>query len=392
VGQVLSQVPGASAMLGNDMRLTLLLYLLATGAQVDLLNLQEPYRLYETFYAEWIKKERSRGTGGSNFDLISNAHTALARWLYDNKGEVPELAGLMQSLGIEGMDSLIDDSAFSGLLMLNDGLSSYPLLLGFRHETLAEYLIARDILTTFTGDADVLAAGLQLTVGDDVNTFVRSGLLATSKRRVDRYLSNLTERYVEFRSGLQLTTGRLDADHAERLREQILYYIGRLPLDSFPEVLRSAFREETSPLLRRAAALGAILKGDLGIERHYIAMLDQPQESLLNRSVQMVYFGDVQGDLHSFEDNGQDWSKTRSAIYRRLAGRSLRDLRLRWWDLRTLRSFYRTRRYADRLTESETGILMTLRIEDTSTERSEALQEELRLLQEELGLGPSSSI
>jgi hypothetical protein len=56
VKQILLQVPSASAMLGNAMRLTLLLYLLATGAQVDLLSLEEPYRLYETFYGEWIKE------------------------------------------------------------------------------------------------------------------------------------------------------------------------------------------------------------------------------------------------------------------------------------------------------------------------------------------------
>jgi hypothetical protein len=165
-----------------------------------------------------------------------------------------------------------------------------------------------------------------------------------------------------------------------------------LPLDSFPEILRSAFRDEASPLLRRAAVLGAILKGDLVIERTYMAMLDDLQEALLNRSVQMVYFGDVHGDLHSFFDAGQDWSKTRAAIYRRLMGTSRRDLLLRWWDLRTLRSFYGSRQYTDQLTAIEASILTDVRVADpASAERSEQLQEELRLLRHDLGLGAAAS-
>jgi hypothetical protein len=392
VEQILSQVPNASAMLGNAMRLTLLLYLLATGAQIDLLSLQEPYRLYETFYSEWIKKERSRGTGGLNAGVIKGAHTALARWLYENKGEVSDLAELMEFLRIEVADELASDSAFSGLLTLSEGLSGHPRLVSFRHETLGEYLIAHDILKAFNGTADVMASGLRVTVGDDVNTFVRSGMLVASKAIVRRYLSNLTGRYDEFRPGLQLMTGPLGADQAERLREQVLYYIGRLPLDSFPEILRSAFHGESAPLLRRAAALGAIITGDLIIERRYMELLGDPREALLNRSVQMVYFADVQGDLHSFEDSGQDWSKTRAAIYRRLAATSLRDIRLRWWDLRTLRSFYNSRQYADQLTESEAAALTTLSVEDASSvERTDALREELRLLQQELGLPPGST-
>jgi hypothetical protein len=393
VKQILAHVPGGSAMLGNPMRLTLLLYLLATDAQVNLLSLREPYSLYETFYREWIKKERSRGTGGSNPKALREAHTALARWLYENKGEVPDLAQLTESLGLGVVSDLTSDSAFSGLLTLGEGECSESLLVGFRHETIGEYLIAHDILNAFGGTTGRLADGLRVTVGDDVNTFVRSGMQVASKAAVRRYQSNLARRYSEFQPGLELAGGRIDAPQAERLREQVLYYIGRLPLESFPPILLSAFRDEVSPLLRRAAALGAVLQGDLTTERRYMALLDDSQEALLNRSVQMAYFGDVRADLHSFADAGQDWSRARSAMYRRLTGTSVRDRRLRWWDLRTLRSFYASRNYEDAVTESEAAILRAVRVEDpSSAERSAALREELRLLVAELGLGGSGRI
>jgi hypothetical protein len=385
--RILSEVPGSQAMLGNPMRLTLLLYLLATGAELDLVNLQEPYSLYDTFYREWIKKERSRGTGGFKPGSIQQAHIVLARWFYENKGEISDYYELMTYLGLPDAQELISDSAFGGLLTLDEGLRSESIIIGFRHETLGEFLIAKDIVSSFGGDSDGLAQALRFTVADDVNTFVRSGVNVASQTAIRRFLANLSERYSELRSVGEETTYPIQRERAERLREQILYYIGRLPLDGFPEILRMAFQDETSPLLRRSAALGAIICGELAIERQYMNMLDDEQEALLNRSVQMVYFGDVKSDLHTFLDAGQDWRKTRSAIYRRLSGHNVRDVRLRWWDLKTLGSFYKSRQYRDAVSDDEAAILERVALDDPqSAERSAAIRNEHRMLMRALGL------
>jgi hypothetical protein len=266
-------------------------------------------------------------------------------------------------------------------------LSDEPILVSFRHETIGEFLIGSDIISAFAGDSERLAKSLAVTVADDVNTFVRSGLQLASRATIRRYLQNLSMRYSELRPS---DTGELAGysyEHAERLREQILYYIGRLPLENFPDILRDAFRTETAPLLRRSAALGAIIFGDFSIERQYMILLDDPQEALLNRSVQMVYFADVHDDLHTFRDSGQDWGKTRAAIFRRLTGTSLRDIRLRWWDLKTLRSFYESRQYRDVPSDYEIETLRDVILADpASEERSEVLRREHDLLTRALGL------
>jgi len=387
VQEILAEVPGAENMLGNPMRLTLLLYLLATGAQIDSLNLQEPYSLYDTFYREWIKKERSRGTGGFEPKHILSAHIAIARWLYENRGEVANLDQLIEGFSFYEAPDLTPDSAFHGLLTEAHGVLDEPILVSFRHETLGEFLIAKDILAAFVGDRERLTQALKVTVGDDVNTFVRSGMLVASKSMVGRYLSNLSTVYTALRPTADASADSSSSQLAERLREQILYYIGRLPLDRCPNILRTAFREETAPLLRRAAGLGAIILDDFRIEQAYMALLDDHREASLNRSVQMVYFADIHGDLHTFEDSGQDWSKTRSAIYKRLAANSLRDIHLRWWDIKTLRSFYQSRQYRDPLTDDEVETLRNAVLEDPSSpERSAALRREHQLLMEELGL------
>jgi hypothetical protein len=388
VRRILEDVPGARAMLGNPMRLTLLLYLLATGARIDMVNLQEPYSLYSTFYREWIKKERSRGTGGFSPNSIRVAHTEAAHWLYEHKGETTDLNALMNELSLDADLELISDSAFYGLLTLDEDDSDEPVLVSFRHETIGEFLLARDILESFSQDTERLDSALRTTVADDVNTFVRSGMLVASRSMIKRYLSNLSARYKEQLAAVaEAPPSSLVHQQSERLREQILYYIGRLPVETFPNILRWAFRNEDQALLRRAAALGAVLQGDLSIEREYISSLDDPEQARLNRSVQMVYFGDVHDDLHTFQDTGQDWARTRAAIYRRLCSSLRRDIALRWWDIRTLRSFYESRDFSDTLTDSELATLRDVALDDPSSpDRSAALRAEYEALVRALGL------
>jgi len=387
---LLAHVHGARNMLGNPMRLTLLLYLLATGADIDVINLEEPYSLYDTFYREWIRKERSRGTGGFYPDSIRPAHTEIAHWLNEFKGEVVSLAQLVSEVGPEDIDRLLSDTAFQGLLTLGEDESGNLTIVSFRHETIGEFLIARNILESFGGTAHQLQRSLRVTMAHDVNAFVRSGLHVASQSTVERYFSNLSKKYQELLPAGKTPQPRqnsLGAEQAERLRQQILYYIGRMPLDTFPGILREAFRAEPRPLLRRAAALGAILHGDFTIEQEYMALLEDSQEALLNRSVQMVNFGDVHADLYTFEDHGQDWSRTRVAIYERLESDSIRDLRLRWWDIKTLRSFYESRQYRNVLTERERSVLDNVSLSDSSSpERSAALREEHKLLLRDLAL------
>lgn len=376
VRHILGNVPGAGELLSNPMRLTLLLYLLVTGAPVDAVRLQDSYSLYRAFYEEWIRKEQSRGTGAFDEHNVRRAHTEVARQLYEHKGEPRMLAEAADPdhTGDTSWETLLSDSAFAELLVIDTSDPEESTIVSFRHETIGEFLIAQDIIDAFRQGGTGIDKALRCTVGDDVNGFVRAALLSISRPTVNRYLANLSARYSELLAAQ-------NASASMRLREQLLYYIGRLPLDYCAPILRQAFASETHPLLRRSAALGAVLQGDFDIETEYLDILDTPAEALLNRSVQMVYFGDVQGDLHTFIESGGDWSKTRAAIYRRLNGGSVRDLRLRLWDLRTLRSFYESRDYRPGLSPEELETLTSVSLEDPrSALRTILLQQEHALL------------
>jgi hypothetical protein len=378
VERILAEGTGAGKLISNPMRLTLLLFLISVGAKFDASRLSETYSLYRIFYDEWIKRERHRGTGGFNAAIMRRAHVDIARRLYRNRGEWAQIiAADNASTDIPG--DLLEDSAFTELLLLDENERGVHLVTGFRHETLGEFLIAQDILQSFRAGHDKIDAALPTTVADDVNTFVRSGFREATTGTVHHYLENLTARYKEL-----LVPGG-DSGYAERIREQLLYYIGRLPVNRIPPVLREAFHAETVPLLRRAAALSAIVQGDYEIETQYLVLLEDPDEARLNRSVQMVYFGDVYDDLHEFLETGEDWSKTKVAIYQRLKVHQLREIRLRLWDLYTLRSFYASRGYTDTLSAEEREILSAVRLEDpASPERSERIRVEHQRLTADL--------
>lgn len=350
IERILDEAPHTESLMRNPMRLTLLLFLLATGASVEAISFREPYSLYRVFYEEWIRKEHQRKTTTIEFDVLKRAHVALARELYRYRATLLVTAVNLDA-ELPPVATLMRESAFADLLTLNSDHLERAAIRGFRHETIGESLIAGDILDSFTVGGPSIDKCLRQTVGDDVNRFVRSGMNELPHYLVASILMNLSARYHH-----HLASAGPDEEtpvSSEELREQILYYVGRLPLPSCPSLLREAYASESSALLRRSAALGAIVHGDAMIEASYLERLRNPDEDLLNRSVQLVYFGDAIGDLHSYSDVGGNWTRVRDAIYARLRGRSVRDDRLRLWDLRTLHAFYLSRGYRDRPTPDQ---------------------------------------
>ena len=93
---------------------------------------------------------------------------------------------------------------------------------------------------------------------------------------------------------------------------------------------------------RGGEQLGA--HGDEAVESDFLGKLDgSAEEQLLNRSVQLVCFGDAFGDLQEFRDHGGPWSRNMIAIFDRLGRDDQSSRRLGWWDLLTLRSFFVSR-------------------------------------------------
>jgi hypothetical protein len=297
------------------------------------------FDLYREFYEHWLRYEADRvELSPVDRRWVRNRHLAVARALYQRR-QGHRRAHPKAVQGNTPRELVLK------LLLRESEVGGRPIT-EFGHETYMEYLLAADAVEHFRG---ARSGGIRLDIAfnDDVNVFIREAVSRLSLDEREEVLLRLTQLY--------------ESSTDPREREHALYYIGRLDLPYCPRILVDAFEQERHALSRRGAALGAILHGNADLERVFLGELAASSEAQqVNRSVQLVYFGDGFGDLHAFEDRGGAWSRTREAIFSRLARNDVRSERLRWWDLATIMSLFDNRR--ERPSPQERDVLAQLRL------------------------------
>jgi TIR domain len=389
--ELLDRIPSRSPLWRNPLQLTLLLYLLHSRVNISLEELSYPYALYGVVYRHWQHRERHRGTGQVSAAAVEGAHVAVAKGLDATRGDAPpRLRDVIASVVGDLLDAVLEDTAFRGLIDTRLDDEGAEVIIGFRHETFAEFVIARSVINVFEQGGYAIDRELAATYGSHINRFIRSGLEFRATVRASHILDNLFRRYEELLAERLAHADAQESDTAnDAIREQLIYYIGRIPAsDDSLSFLRRVYRTEAAPIIRRSAALGAISQGDEEIEFEYLTMLrDDPAEALLNRSAQIIYFIDDKGDFHSYRDTGfASWRRTRDHIFERLVTNGVREMRLRFWDMETLLSFFRSRP-SEKLSATEVDVLKGMICGDSSSERAQAIAATRDLLLMEAGLG-----
>jgi hypothetical protein len=369
LGTLFETVPDAKSFARNPFQLSLLIYLAMSGEADLVADIKNRFMLYSAFYAHWIDRESKR-TGSEGWrDAVTCAHTDLAFEYYTRRSTNPKFSELdaWRTVGSKILSSTVFRDLFVSRL---DPIRYEPYIAGFRHESLVEFLIAGRLVETLRSSLQLAAGLLDVEYNYEINSFVRDAFAVCDANQRMQMERNLEQLYQTLLAQLPSRSGaaqgpavamvdqvRIGAESNLRIREQAIYFLGRLGMSVCPPVLEKAFREDEEPIIRRAAALGATLYGHTEIERAYMALLRPGnEEDLLNRSVQLIYFGDATGSLHEFRDAGHTrWDKCKRAILLRLSGTSERDIRLRWWDLLTLQSFLGSR--GERLSGAECAIV-----------------------------------
>lgn len=401
------EYPKTTPFLRNPFELTLLLYLLSDEKPLSHQHLKNSYALYNAFYGNWVIREHHRGTAPLPPEMVSELHRCVASALYSSKGIGINLQEVVDKIDPKiPLTALTTDTSFIGLLRVKVNLETSQVKIErFWHETIGEFLVAEGLIDAFKEGSEALFKALTAIYNYEVNVFVRGAFQCMSMGERENIFRNFKKLYIDLfssdsklqeivssviRQGIKEKIVEYEAinqsEQDTRIREQILYYIGRLPLPFFPEILRFAYHNEPASLLRRIAALGAMLYGDENIERDYLnKLILGSAEDEKNRSVQLVYFGDVEGDIHTYYDDGKyPWTRTRSAIYQRLRLDSQREMRLRWWDLRTLYLFYASRKWTKPLTNEEFDILVNSSIvsdEFSDAKKKDIAHEKRRLIE-----------
>ena len=324
-------------ILCNPFRASLLIYLCSDAYNMRNIDYSNLYILYDEFYGQWFRNEEKGVKTGIKDDFLMELHKDIARVLYISGGTIDFSAYCENNKYDE--DALLSDGRFSGLLKID--LINNVIIEKFQHETLMEFLVAKVIISAFEKGNDIQSI-MDFTYSNDVNVFVRDGFKAIDQKKIEFIEKNMSESYMNLVGGEKSIPIQVN----ERIREQIIYYIGRLPLNYQPQILEFAYEKEAVPILKRSAALSLILGGNERVEMEYLqSVLNDEERNIENRSVQLVYFGDVDGDIHEYRDSGiAPWNRTKKVLLERLQMVSYRQKRLRLWDFITFSSFVESRK------------------------------------------------
>ena len=335
------ETPEFAELLKVPLNLTLAVFLASGTGPLE--HARRPpttrYELYRSFYTHWLDYEGERARlGPSDRAWVRRCHVTVARNVYRKR----------QGLTSRGLSALYGEEtrqAVARILLEVRHKPRGPSVERFLHDTYMEFVLAADLVEHMTGVGRP-KLDLKVAFNDDVNGFAREAVTALSLPEREQALANLSRLY--------------SSAHDQQEREHALYYIGRLELPYCPPILVEAFENKDDLLSRRAAALGAILHHNSEVETEFMSELSSTHEiDFVNRSVQLVYFGDGEGDIHRFRDAGGPWYRTRRALFARLRSDTERARCLRWWDLHTVRSFFLSR--SERPDQSELELLEAIR-------------------------------
>ena len=399
----------------NPFHLTLLLFLLTSEDDLPTDSTKNLYGLYKSFYSIWLAKEVERGTSWLPKEEIQAIHRQLATIMFTERGEpVPvKFLSRIEVDSARGKErSLLDDTGICALLEFQE-FNGEKYISRFAHETLAEFHVAEQVLLALKNGGEILNQALQAIYSYEVNVFVRGSFELLGKRERHQVYNNLLKCYIVNATStekdreviytaiqndqeLDSSSGLIDARGIEsentRIREQVLYYLGRLPVTDAVKVLHFAVSAEPLSLLRRTAAISAILHGAFNIEYSYMqSLLPGSQADVENRSIQLVYFGDVEEEeFGQFIDNGTcGWERVRQAICERLRLSGRREMRLRWWDIRTLFLFCESRGWGGQLSEDDIAAIKSCAVDvaELGPEKARIVEmEKKRILQHCAGI------
>lgn len=354
----------------NPFQLTLLLFLLTQEGDFDI---ETPNRfvLYTEFYRHWIAREGHRNQHpewAAFAERIASAHEHLAVDAYTSRTK-RSFAQVYQSISLD--PDLRKDPAFLDLLVdKHSAVTLHTTKAGFFHQSILEYFIAKSVVSSLLSHGEIpniISEEFNL----DINSFLRGAFAHLEPNELSLaanrayFLYNILlsrEKNARKRRKTKDAVSNKRSIGAFRAREQLVYLLGRMPDSRSSAAVAEIYKKEPHPLIRRAAALGAILHGNFIIEEEYLnGLQENPDNDILNRSVQLVYFGDVDQSIFEFSDDGSfSWARTRKQTFDRLSHNDKRAIALRWWDLATLRSFFVSRSSFNDLSEKEADILRSI--------------------------------
>lgn len=332
--------------------ITMLLFVMEED---DTHSLYNEYDLLDRFVFLWFKREESRGTSNIRYE-------AFLEYMYDIAINVYE----RQKLALE-----VEDSAVKGLLVTEN--KGRVLIKGFYHRNLCIYFIVKQIIETIKMGDLPLIKFLARAFLNDVTSFAQEAFEGLPWVDMERMYFNLFNTYKQIyepescylSEDAREYIKKMDACHLLKLKDEIIYFITRLPNIDPQDFFEYAVQRVDDPIIRLGLAYGLGLKQYHTYAMEFVRQLvPGSQEELLNRSWTVAFFEDVNASVYTYRDIYQcKWTISRTVRLERLKKDTDRAYRHRLFDIPLLYCFYTNRNWRNCVSEEDFEIIKTCDID-----------------------------
>lgn len=359
----------------NPFQITLLLYLIGNETSQHLEEISNVYMLYQSFYTEWIFKEKNRNSCFINEKDIEDVHYRIAKEFYKNFNKSVNISSVLTKRQKE-LECDKDETILSIVRLREQSMVGKYIADGFLHESFCEFFIAHNMINSLLCGGIKLFNSFLLVYRHFNQDFLEEGIANLPIKDMRKIRNNLEKAYVSLMPEEFINTHgneigvdkniRKKYEHATKqqvdiIRDQCLFYLGKLPNEiiSDSRIFELGYYHDSNILVKISAATVVINHGlDFSIEKDFIINLlnNELWEKTL-RSWVLVFWEDVIYDNpYVYEDRGGNWSRVKRKRLGRIKMQdnelNLKYMRTRAIDLTQLYIFFRNRGW-NTMTEEE---------------------------------------
>lgn len=344
----IEHLPETHPIIKSPLILSLLLWLVdAEGAETICSREMGLGLLFELFLQTWAIRELIRHDKAVVTAMEANAKMLLMMWeivawcilkARENGVDLTfiDLQNELASLITAENKPLLSSPAFKALIRFSQ---NGRIVAGMLHDQFMEYLLARWFVRRCIDRPDDLEIFLGKQINVDVNRFIKSIWLTSSRDDLETIIKNLET--IARKADNANTPSALIA-HAN-----CVYYISRVPIEDARSTLRRLLSGAEHLYCKNGILFALLRLGDLAAEKElYESLSTDVQADRINRGLHLEYFKDAMpGELGMppIDNNSIDWESCLIGMIDHIADDSERFALSRRIDLYTIRSLLMSR-------------------------------------------------
>ncbi len=341
----------------NPLLLTMFLWIVEESDMKLPLDVNDQVSVYDRFIDLWIKSElvkKGLDITKNCIESIKKAWQLTAWGIYTRRfsGEAINETQLREWLVPFNphFEEVLGTTAYWDFLSI---IPHTDEVRGMFHEQFMEHLLAEEVLSCCIEKRYPFPEFLEYEIRYDINKIIRTLWMHRKKEDIKKILENLWEVYQSY---------LLNKDAPGiKIRNHVMYYIGRLPTAEAKEKLRLADTMEREIFVKLSIAFGLIKLEEYGTENELYEYLKHNEEwDKTNRGYHLVYYEDWKSRNEEppyLDDGTKSWGRTLKTLLQHIQSQEGRHIALRRIELFTIRRFIENRECTEPMTKEDLGII-----------------------------------